>query len=217
MKKHYKKILVLALLILGAIWYPTGVYIDNAWEKSDRAIYEAQKDAYDRIQDAKVDSIKYAMFDEWAATHDTTLRTIREVRKKPEFSEKGYDRKTGKMICKERLKTKDMVCEPETEFVVTGYYVSGYSSDTVWTPGYRTRDEWMTEGLAYAREESERHRVELEYTGHSASFEKMFETAGLLCTVIFGACAFIMLYVLYGLFKDRDLIEYLDRSDRKKP
>lgn len=214
MRKHVKSIVLYALLVIGAVWYPAGVYVDESWYNRDRAIYETQKLAHDSILEARISFLRDSLYDAWVASNDTALRTIQEVHKTPTYAERGYNRKTGRWVCKSRLETKDAICEPETEFVVTGHDIAGYTMDTLWTPGYENRTDWMRKAWEFSRHEAERYRVELPYTGHGCSFETTFMGAGLLCMIVFGMSTIVCIYL--GIERASDRRSYRKLTERNK-
>lgn len=154
---HIHPLLVYAILLVVLAIFPASEF----FYCKDIAEYEAQRLAHDAAEDARLERLRDSLYMEWVDTHDTTLREVSRLDTLPVYHDRGYWKKTGRMICKEREERKDLVCEPETEFVVTGKFLAGYTIDTVWTYGYTSRDEWVDRARYYAREESERRRVEL--------------------------------------------------------
>ena len=195
---HIHPLLLYAILLVLCALFPATIYYEGYVYGTDVIEYEELKRVHDAAEDARLERLRDTLYREWVATHDTTLREVARVDTLPVYHDRGYWRKTGRMICKEREERKDLVCEPETEFVVTGKYLAWYSLDTVWTYGYTDREEWVERARYYAREESERRRVELPYTGHPENF--ISESWWILVVMILSIASYCYLCAqLFGL------------------
>lgn len=201
-KLHIHPVLLYAILVVIAALLPVCMYYGDYVYKRDVALYKEQKHVHDSTENVRQGFLRDSLYWVWVRSNDTTLRAVVSVERRPTYGEKGYWRNTGRLICNERKDRKDMVCEPETEFVVTGRYLSGFTMDTIWTYGYSDRGEWVEKARTYAREEAERRRVELPYRGHSENF--MLESVWIwfifILSFLAGGYLFMLLLILLFLF-----------------
>lgn len=197
MKLHTKIILtIIGLLIhaLGCLSYPLLCnYQDEVYEH-DRAIYDSLVAKEDSIFEVN----KEQFLNEWKLSNDTTLRKIKNIKKKPIYGELGYYRKTDKLRCSEEIFSEDFICEPVKEWVTTDYYIDGYRSDTIWTDGYKSREEWMMKAEKDAINLAMKERKHIEYTGHEFHYLIKSDDIGLYCVCVF-SCGSFFFFVLFGL------------------
>ncbi len=186
---------IIGLLIyaLGGSSYPlVSNYQDKVYEH-DRAIYDSLV--------AKQDSIfkvnKERFFNEWKFSNDTTLRKVKHIKKRPTYGELGYYKKTGKLRCSKERYSGDFICEPMKEWVTTDYYIDGYRSDTTWTEGYKSREEWIKVGERVATNLANKERKYTKYTGHEFHYLVKSESGWYLAYVLF--CGSFLIFAFYGL------------------
>ena len=145
---------------------------------------------------------------------------LKKIKKTPEYGELGYYQKTGRMECEENYRGK-LICEPEKQWITTDYYISGYKKDTIWTEGYKTRDEWLKKADDFAKSEAIKIYPDFhEYNGHEFHYLIKSDTYfflfflylvlsailyGLVITffsnVILSCCMFLMIIgsIIFGL------------------
>lgn len=194
---------IIGLLIyaLGGSSYPIiSNYQDKVYEH-DRAIYDSLV-ANDSLV-AKEDSIfevnKERFFNEWKSSNDTTLRKVKNIKKRPTYGELGYYKKTDKLRCSKERFSDDFICEPIKEWVTTDYYVDGYRSDTTWTDGYKSRAEWIkrAENVAIDSASAIKKRNYPVYTGHEFHYLIKSESGWYLVYLLF--CGSFLIFALYGI------------------
>ena len=195
--KLYTKIIltIICLLIyaLGGLSYPLLCnYQDEVYEH-DRAIYDSLVAKEDSIFEVN----KERFFNEWKSNNDTTLRKVKTIKKKPTYGELGYYKKTDKLRCSKERFSKDFICEPVKEWVTTDYYIDGYHSDTVWTDGYKSREEWMMKAENYAINLAIKERKDIEYTGHEYHYLIKSDSGWFIIYVLF--CGSFFFFVVFGI------------------
>ena len=183
-----------AILIAIVISMPILTTYENYVYERDQEEFRKQEQVYDSTEFVRVTRLMDSLYAGWVATHDTSLRELVRVDKRPTYSDRGKLQKTGRMVCKERKENGNLVCEPEIKFVVTGSYVSGYTMDTVWTEGYNSRDEWEEEAWEYARKEAEATIELLPYTGHEKDFLENSMGVFSYIYILFYLAAFFILF-----------------------
>lgn len=98
------------------------------------------------------------------------------------------------MECEENYRGK-LICEPEKQWITTDYYISGYKKDTIWTEGYKTRDEWLKKADDFAKSEAIKIYPDFhEYNGHEFHYLIKAETYGCLLLLYL-----VLSVILYGL------------------
>lgn len=198
MKLRTKIILTIIGLLIYAIGGSSFPLILNYQDK----VYEHDRAIYDSLV-VKEDSIfevnKSRFFDEWKSTNDTTLRKIKNIKKRPTYGELGYYKKTDKLRCSKQRFSEDFICEPMKEWVTTDYYVDGYRSDTIWTDGYKSREEWIkrAENAAIDSALVIKKRNYPVYTGHEFHYLIKSQSGWYLVYVLF--CGSFLIFAVYGL------------------
>lgn len=196
MKLRTKIILtIIGLLIyaLGGTSYPLLLnYQDEVYEH-DKAIYDSLVAKEDSIFEVN----KERFFNEWKSSNDTTLRKVKNIKKKPTYGELGYYKKTDKLRCSKERFSEDFICEPMKEWVTTDYYIDGYRSDTIWTDGYKSREEWIMKAEKAAINLASKERKHIEYTGHEFHYLIKAQSGWYLIYVLF--CGSFLIFAFYGL------------------
>lgn len=119
---------------------------------------------------------------------------LKKIKKTPEYGELGYYQKTGRMECEENYRGK-LICEPEKQWITTDYYISGYKKDTIWTEGYKTRDEWLKKADDFAKSEAIKIYPDFhEYNGHEFHYLIKSDTYFFLFLLYL-----VLSAILYGL------------------
>lgn len=163
-----KKIIIIFIILIsialqlipGSKWYQDYVY------DKDKTEYDLAKAEYDSVTAINRNNVLDSLTNAWISANDTTLRKIKKIKKTPEYGELGYYQKTGRMECEENYRGK-LICEPEKQWVTTDYYISGYKKDTIWTEGYKTRDDWLKKANDFAKSEVIKIYPDFhEYNGH---------------------------------------------------
>jgi len=176
-------------------------YQDYVYDK-DKTEYDLAKTEHDSITIINRNNIIDSLTNAWISVNDTTLRKIKKIKKTPEYGELGYYQRTGRMECEENYRGK-LICEPEKQWITTDYYISGYKKDTIWTEGYKTRDEWLKKANDFAKSEAIKIYPDFhEYNGHEFHYlikSNVTSTGlGMLITFIL----IILIAIWYGfLFK----------------
>jgi hypothetical protein len=158
---------IICILIIAILQIIPGLfkYQDYVYDK-DKTEYDLAKAEYDSVTIINRNNVLDSLTNAWISTNDTVLRKIKKIKKTPEYGELGYYQKTGRMECEENYRGK-LICEPEKQWVTTDYYISGYKKDTIWTEGYKTRDEWTKKASAFAKTEAIKIYPDFhEYNGH---------------------------------------------------
>lgn len=186
---------IIGLLIyaLGGSSYPLIEYYQDKVYEHDRAIYDSLVAKEDSIFEVN----KERFFNEWKSSNDTTLRKVKNIKKKPTYGELGYYKKTDKLRCSKERFSEDFICEPMKEWVTTDYYIDGYRSDTIWTDGYKNREEWMKKAEKDAIDSAIKERKDIEYTGHEFHYLIKAESGWFLIYVLF--IGSFSIFALYGL------------------
>lgn len=206
MKEILKRLGVLIIVIAMAGWYPFCLYYQDAVYDAEWSVYEAEKYQFDSLQTFKLSQLEDSLFSVWKMTNDTTVRSIKKISTKtirtPDYCETGYERKTGKWICHNQH-NGDLLCEPQTEWITTDYYRCGYNTevktDTIWTPGYQSREDWINEAHRYAHENAVKVKTEFKpYTGHEFHYlikmsNEKLNLVGFVCSAAFSIVGFYCL------------------------
>lgn len=196
MKFRTKIILTVICLLIYALGGSSFPLLLNYQDE----VYEHDKAIYDSLV-AKEDSIfevnKERFFNEWKSTNDTTLRKVKNIKKKPTYGELGYYKKTDKLRCSKERFNEDLICEPMKEWITTDYYIDGYRSDTIWTDGYKSREEWIMKAEKDAINLAIKERKYIEYTGHEFHYLIKSQSGWYLIYVLF--CGSFLIFVFYGL------------------
>lgn len=225
-----KKLIIVSIIFLCASLYVSvGTYMwyyqDTVYE-ADFGKYQSEKTKFDKIQDSLVGIQHQIFYNEWIIKNDTTVRTIKKIKKKPNYGELGYYKKTDKLRCSKERFSDDFVCEPIKEWVTTDYYVESYSPDTIWTEGYKERKDWIDIANNYAKTEAEKTRLYFKaYDGHefhyllkspSYSFKtQILYSIYVLCFPIILICFIKMIVVIIEILKNK-IIEQKDLKINKK-
>lgn len=160
-----KYIIILIIIAIAQIIPCLYKYQDTVYN-SDKTAYEHAKTEYDVLVNQKRNIAIDSLMANWTLNNDTALRKIKKIRKIPEYDSYGYYRKTGRLECETKY-NGNLVCEPEKEWITTDYYIVGYRKDTIWTDGYKIREEWMAEAYDYAKKEAKKLYPEFHpYNGH---------------------------------------------------
>lgn len=188
---------IVFLLVFASIHsYETNIY------EADCKTYNAEKALFDSLETVRVKHEYDSLFAEWTSTHDTTLREIKKISKQPNYTPYGYNKKTGKYKC-ERNWHDTFICEPITEFVITGYERDGYYMDTTWTDHpYKTRNEWLSEYNSHAKYSGIERTQFKPYDGHKKDYitnadkttlyDIVFWAALIIGFIIWFACAYTL-------------------------
>ena len=191
-------IIFIALQIIPGL----GVYQDHVY-KNDRAAYELAKTEYDSITSINRNNAMDSLISIWISSNDTALRKVKKITKTPEYDEYGYYQKTGRWECEEGTRGK-LICEPEKRWITTDYYISGYKNDTVWTAGYKSREEWIEKARIFAKNEGQKIYPEFHaYNGHELHY--LIKCGSWLVVLYFvgAALAGLLLFIPYA-----NIIEY---------
>lgn len=163
-----KKLIIIFVIIISIVlqlipsskWYQDYIY------DKDKTEYDLAKAEYDSVTVINRNNVLDSLTNAWISANDTALRRIKKIKKTPEYGELGYYQKTGRMECEENYRGK-LICEPEKQWITTDYYISGYKKDTIWTEGYKTRDEWLKKADDFAKSEAIKIYPDFhEYNGH---------------------------------------------------
>lgn len=175
-------------LIPSSKWYQDYIY------DKDKTEYDLAKAEYDSVTIINRNNILDSLTNVWISANDTALRRIKKIKKTPEYGELGYYQKTGRMECEENYRGK-LICEPEKQWITTDYYISSYKKDTIWTEGYKTRDEWLKKADDFAKSEAIKIYPDFhEYNGHEFHYLIKAETYGCLLLLYL-----VLSAILYGL------------------
>lgn len=191
-----KKLIIIFVIIISIVlqlipsskWYQDYIY------DKDKTEYDLAKAKYDSVTIINRNNILDSLTNAWISANDTALRRIKKIKKTPEYGELGYYQKTGRMECEENYRGK-LICEPEKQWITTDYYISGYKKDTIWTEGYKTRDEWLKKADDFAKSEAIKIYPDFhEYNGHEFHYLIKDETYGCLLLLYL-----VLSAILYGL------------------
>ena len=191
-----KKLIIIFVIIISIVlqlipsskWYQDYIY------DKDKTEYDLAKAEYDSVTVINRNNVLDSLTNAWISANDTALRRIKKIKKTPEYGELGYYQKTGRMECEENYRGK-LICEPEKQWITTDYYISSYKKDTIWTEGYKTRDEWLKKADDFAKSEAIKIYPDFhEYNGHEFHYLIKAETYGCLLLLYL-----VLSAILYGL------------------
>lgn len=171
-----KNFLAFVVLLIGTFWFPAAVKYEKVVYTEDMEAYTHEKQEFEEDEALKDKARTDSLVTVWISNNDTTLRAIQKITKEPVFDWYGYNRKTGNYICNRdyepgNIADRKYKCVPETEFVPTSQYISGYKRDTTWTEGYKNRNEWQKKAYVWASETSKRYTAKFkDYDGHDEYF-----------------------------------------------
>lgn len=137
-----KTLVIYVLLLLGIAVCPCFLVYGILRSEAETEQYEQEKLQYTIQQNKLLNVERQRLYNEWTTTHDTTLRAIKSIKKRPKYDKYGYYAKTGKLLCKKHY-AHDLVCEPEEKWITTRYVIIGYEKDTIWTNYNVTREDWL--------------------------------------------------------------------------
>lgn len=224
-----KLIIISTIFVCASLYVLIGTYMwyhQDAVYEADYSKYKSEKAEFDKIQDSLVGIQHQIFYNEWILKNDTTVRTIKKIKKKPNYGELGYYKKTDKLRCSKERFSDDFVCEPIKEWVTTDYYIESYSPDTIWTEGYKKRDEWIDKVNNYAKIEAEKTRLHFKrYDGHeyhyllkspaSSSKTQFLFFIYVLCYPIILICFIEMIIVIIEILKNK-IMKQKDVENNKK-
>lgn len=191
-----KKLIIIFVIIISIVlqlipsskWYQDYIY------DKDKTEYDLAKAEYDSVTVINRNNVLDSLTNAWISANDTALRRIKKIKKTPEYGELGYYQKTGRMECEENYRGK-LICEPEKQWITTDYYISGYKKDTIWTEGYKTRDEWLKKADDFAKSEAIKIYPDFhEYNGHEFHYLIKSDTYFFLFLLYL-----VLSAILYGL------------------
>ena len=191
-----KKLIIIFVIIISIVlqlipsskWYQDYIY------DKDKTEYDLAKAEYDSVTVINRNNVLDSLTNAWISANDTALRRIKKIKKTPEYGELGYYQKTGRMECEENYRDK-LICEPEKQWITTDYYISGYKKDTIWTEGYKTRDEWLKKADDFAKSEAIKIYPDFhEYNGHEFHYLIKSDTYFFLFLLYL-----VLSAILYGL------------------
>ena len=191
-----KKLIIIFVIIISIVlqlipsskWYQDYIY------DKDKTEYDLAKAEYDSVTVINRNNVLDSLTNAWISANDTVLRRIKKIKKTPEYGELGYYQKTGRMECEENYRGK-LICEPEKQWITTDYYISGYKKDTIWTEGYKTRDEWLKKADDFAKSEAIKIYPDFhEYNGHEFHYLIKSDTYSFLFLLYL-----VLSAILYGL------------------
>lgn len=191
-----KKLIIIFVIIISIVLQliPSSKWWQDYIYDKDKTEYDLAKAEYDSVTVINRNNVLDSLTNAWISANDTALRRIKKIKKTPEYGELGYYQKTGRMECEENYRGK-LICEPEKQWITTDYYISGYKKDTIWTEGYKTRDEWLKKADDFAKSEAIKIYPDFhEYNEHEFHYLIKDETYGcLLCLYL------VLSAILYGL------------------
>lgn len=191
-----KKLIIIFVIIISIVlqlipsskWYQDYIY------DKDKTEYDLAKAEYDSVTVINRNNVLDSLTNAWISANDTALRRIKKIKKTPEYGELGYYQKTGRMECEENYRGK-LICEPEKQWITTDYYISGYKKDTIWTEGYKIRDEWLKKADDFAKSEAIKIYPDFhEYNGHEFHYLIKSDTYFFLFLLYL-----VLSAILYGL------------------
>lgn len=163
-----KTFVIYVLLLLGIVACPCFLVYGELRTESETEQYEQEKLQYTIQQTKLLNAERQRLYNEWTTTHDTTLRAIKSIKKRPKYDEYGYYVKTGKLLCDKHY-SHDLVCKPEKQWITTRYVVIGYEKDTIWTNYNVTREDWLKHAQSYVDHEMSKKHIP-EFRKKQASF-----------------------------------------------
>ena len=174
-----KTFVIYVLLLLGIAVCPCFLVYGILRTEAETEQYEQEKLQYTIQQTKLLNAERQRLYNEWTATHDTTLRAIKSIKKRPKYDEYGYYAKTGKLLC-EKHYAHDLVCEPEKKWITTRYVIIGYEKDTIWTNYNVTREDWLKRAQSHVDYEMSKkhipefHEKQLCFTSKSSFWYLLF-------------------------------------------
>lgn len=181
-----KSFIIYVLLLLGMASCPCFLICYLLCNESATAQYEQEKLQYTIQQTNLLNAERQRLYNEWTTEHDTTLRAIKSIKKRPKYDEYGYYVKTGKLLCDKHY-THDLVCKPEKKWITTHYVVIGYEKDTIWTNHNVTREDWLKQAQSHVD-----YMMSKKHIPEFREKQRLLETD----TVWF----FVILFFVIGLF-----------------
>ena len=169
------KINILLLLSFVSLCFWPCLYYSEIQLENEQKIFNEEQRSFEVYENRRISLVKDSLYNVWISTNDTNIAKIKKIVKKPRTTDTGYWKKTEKYKCSKTWKD-DYLCEPIKEWVQTGTTVLFYYNDTVYTDGYKNRQEWITKAEIWSDTISKtlKKNFDKTYPRHSYFTKKMY-------------------------------------------